>query len=46
MEQRGREVMPAVITVCANCGAVNFHALAVLGLTPEELKEGKELYNG
>lgn len=31
----GGSAIPAIVTVCVNCGAVNFHALAGLGLMPE-----------
>jgi hypothetical protein len=32
----GGSAIPAILTVCVNCGAVNFHALAGLGLMPEQ----------
>jgi len=35
----GGSAIPAVLTVCVNCGAVNFHALAGLGLMPEQTQE-------
>lgn len=40
----GGSVIPAVVTVCINCGAVNFHALAGLGLMPEhhQREEGSD----
>lgn len=35
----GGSVIPAILTVCVNCGAVNFHALAGLGLMPEHRQQ-------
>jgi ribosomal protein L37E len=42
----GGAVIPAILTICINCGSVNFHALAGLGLLPEHHKgEGEGDYD-
>jgi hypothetical protein len=39
----GGSAIPAIITVCINCGSVNFHALAGLGLMPEHHQPEEDL---
>ena len=36
----GGSAVPAILTVCLNCGSVNFHALAGLDLMPEQQQNG------
>lgn len=38
----GGAVIPAILTICINCGSVNFHALKGLGLLPEHQKSEGE----